>query len=129
VRGEDAAVLDVISGGRMELAVVPGYVRHEFEMFGLDFDGRGQLFEEKLAIFIDFLECADGDRRAHHGRRSRIVGRQGAEFPSPSQSPAPLQTTPPPEQHPRPCVVNGGAALKRAARCGDASSRRSPMTT
>lgn len=119
---EDAAVLDVISGGRLELTVVPGYVRHEFEMFEIDFDGRGLLFEEKLAVFIDLLEGADHHRSAHRLRRSRSGGqgqREGASK-SPNPNPSAIQITPPPTQHPRPFVIIGGAAPKRAARYGDA---------
>lgn len=121
---EDAAVLDVISGGRLELMVVPGYVRHEFEMFEIDFDGRGPLFEEKLAVFIDLLEGADHHRSEQRHRRSRIGGKRGvapkSPGPVPSPNPSPIHITPPPTQHPRPFIIIGGAAPKRAARFGDA---------
>jgi alkanesulfonate monooxygenase SsuD/methylene tetrahydromethanopterin reductase-like flavin-dependent oxidoreductase (luciferase family) len=94
---EDVAVLDILSGGRVELTVVPGYVASEFAMFGLPFEGRGALFEEKLEALLDGLA----------GRPFTYRGRT-------------LTVTPAPLQAPRPFVVVGGAAPKRAARLGDA---------
>ena len=94
---EDVAVLDLMSGGRVELTVVPGYVREEFEMFAVPFEQRGALFEEKLEVL---LEALSGD----------VVAREGARF----------TVTPGPVQRPRPFVIVGGAAPKRAARLGDA---------
>ncbi len=94
---EDVAVLDLMSGGRVELTVVPGYVREEFEMFAVPFEQRGALFEEKLEVLLGALS---GD----------VVAREGARF----------TVTPGPVQRPRPFVIVGGAAPKRAARLGDA---------
>lgn len=94
---EDAAVLDVISNGRLELTVVPGYVRSEFALFGVPFDRRGEIFEQKLARFVDLL--------------SR---------PSAADEGSTTPITPPPVQQPRPLIVVGGGAPKRAARFGDA---------
>ena len=94
---EDAAVLDLISGGRLELTVVPGYVRDEFAMFGIPFERRGALFEEKLATFVDLLSGAPHTTDGHQ-----------------------VRITPLPVQRPRPFIIVGGAAPKRAARYGDA---------
>jgi alkanesulfonate monooxygenase SsuD/methylene tetrahydromethanopterin reductase-like flavin-dependent oxidoreductase (luciferase family) len=94
---EDAAVLDLISGGRLELTVVPGYVRDEFAMFGIPFERRGALFEEKLATFVDLLSGAPHTTDGHQ-----------------------VRITPLPVQRPRPLIIVGGAAPKRAARYGDA---------
>jgi len=94
---EDAAVLDIVSGGRLELTLVAGYVPEECEMFGIPFAGRGAVFEEKAAVFIQALT---GEPVSYRGREARI-------------SPCPLQ-------RPRPFVALGGAAPKRAARLGDA---------
>ena len=94
---EDVAVLDTLSDGRVELTVVPGYVAEEFAMFGIPFDGRGALFEEKLEVLTLALT---GGAFTYRGRTVRV--------------------TPPPVQRPRPFVIVGGGAPRRAARLGDA---------
>jgi alkanesulfonate monooxygenase SsuD/methylene tetrahydromethanopterin reductase-like flavin-dependent oxidoreductase (luciferase family) len=94
---EDVAVLDLLSDGRVELTVVPGYVPEEFAMFGVDFDGRGAQFEEHLEALASALTGAPFEFR---GRT--------------------VQITPAPVQRPRPFIIVGGAAPKRAARLGDA---------
>jgi len=94
---EDVAVLDTVSDGRVELTVVPGYVAEEFAMFGVDFAGRGTVFEEKLAAFLAALA---GGPATYRGRTATV--------------------TPPPVQRPRPFVIVGGGAPRRAARLGDA---------
>jgi alkanesulfonate monooxygenase SsuD/methylene tetrahydromethanopterin reductase-like flavin-dependent oxidoreductase (luciferase family) len=38
---EQAAVLDIVSGGRLELGVGAGYVASEYDLYGVDFHGRG----------------------------------------------------------------------------------------
>ena len=38
---EQAAVLDIVSGGRLELGVGAGYVASEYDLYGVDFAGRG----------------------------------------------------------------------------------------
>lgn len=94
---EDAAVLDILSGGRLELTLVPGYVEAEFAMFGVPFDRRGALFEEKARAFV----------RALSGESFTYADR-------------PVCVTPGPVQRPRPFIAIGGRAPKRAARLGDA---------
>jgi alkanesulfonate monooxygenase SsuD/methylene tetrahydromethanopterin reductase-like flavin-dependent oxidoreductase (luciferase family) len=47
---EECAVLDILSGGRMEMAVAIGYRRKEAMAYGIDFTKRGQMFDEFLAI-------------------------------------------------------------------------------
>lgn len=94
---EDVAVLDTLSDGRVELTVVPGYVADEFAMFGVPFGGRGALFEEKLEALTGAL---GGGPTTYRGRTVTV--------------------TPPPVQRPRPFVIVGGGAPRRAARLGDA---------
>ncbi|MET7283055.1 LLM class flavin-dependent oxidoreductase [Kribbella sp. NPDC005582] len=43
---EEAAVLDLVSGGRFVLGVGQGYAEREFEVFGVDRRRRGRLLEE-----------------------------------------------------------------------------------
>ena len=47
---EDAAVVDLLSGGRFTLGVGQGYVQHEFETFGFDRRYRPSLFEEGVEV-------------------------------------------------------------------------------
>jgi alkanesulfonate monooxygenase SsuD/methylene tetrahydromethanopterin reductase-like flavin-dependent oxidoreductase (luciferase family) len=47
---EDAAVADLVSGGRFVLGVGQGYVQHEFETLGFDRRKRPSLFEEGVEV-------------------------------------------------------------------------------
>jgi alkanesulfonate monooxygenase SsuD/methylene tetrahydromethanopterin reductase-like flavin-dependent oxidoreductase (luciferase family) len=94
---EDAVVVDVISGGRLELTLAAGYVPSEFEMFGVDFDRRGQIFSDNVEVF---LKAITGEPFVYEGRT--------------------IHVTPKPVQRPRPFVALGGSAPKRAARLADA---------
>jgi len=66
---EEMAVLDNISGGRMELGVGMGYVPQEFDAFGVPFRNGVSMTEEA----IDILRLAWGDEPfSYHGRRYRL---------------------------------------------------------
>jgi probable F420-dependent oxidoreductase len=47
---EDAALLDVMSGGRFTLGIAIGYKPDEFSLYGVELEKRGARFEEQLAI-------------------------------------------------------------------------------
>jgi alkanesulfonate monooxygenase SsuD/methylene tetrahydromethanopterin reductase-like flavin-dependent oxidoreductase (luciferase family) len=81
----------------VELTVVPGYVPEEFTMFDVPFDRRGTIFEEKLAALAAALT---GEAFTYRGREVTV--------------------TPSTVQRPRPFLIVGGSAPKRAARFGDA---------
>ena len=53
---EDAAVADLISGGRFVLGVGQGYVQHEFELLGFNRKYRPSLFEEGIEVIRRALE-------------------------------------------------------------------------
>ncbi|MBN2624630.1 MAG: LLM class flavin-dependent oxidoreductase [Acidimicrobiales bacterium] len=96
---EQCQVVDQISGGRLALTLVPGYVESEFALYDVPFAGRGTAFDDKLAVF---LQALTGEPFEHAGRT--------------------VQVTPGPVQRPRPMVFIGGAsraAARRAARFGD----------
>lgn len=50
--GKQAAVIDVISGGRLDLAVAPGVRPDDFEALGVPFAHRGARFERQLATLV-----------------------------------------------------------------------------
>jgi alkanesulfonate monooxygenase SsuD/methylene tetrahydromethanopterin reductase-like flavin-dependent oxidoreductase (luciferase family) len=45
---EEAAVVDIVSGGRLELGLGPGYRVPEFEAYGVDIGRRIELYEERV---------------------------------------------------------------------------------
>lgn len=47
---EDCAVLDILSGGRVEMGLAIGYRRSEYAAFGIDPTKRGKIFDEWLQI-------------------------------------------------------------------------------
>jgi probable F420-dependent oxidoreductase len=66
---EDAAVADLVSGGRFVLGVGQGYVQHEFEALGFDRKKRPSLFEEGVEV----IRRAWGEgRTGYEGRRWRF---------------------------------------------------------
>jgi probable F420-dependent oxidoreductase len=66
---EDAAVVQLISGGRFVLGVGQGYVQHEFEALGFDRKYRPSLLEEGIEIIKHAWE--DG-RTGYKGMRWRF---------------------------------------------------------
>ncbi len=70
---EEYAMVDVLSGGRLEFGAGSGYLKHEFA-------GYGVAFEEKYARFDEALEVIErawsGERFSYRGRFNRIDGVQ-----------------------------------------------------
>jgi alkanesulfonate monooxygenase SsuD/methylene tetrahydromethanopterin reductase-like flavin-dependent oxidoreductase (luciferase family) len=66
---EDAAVADLISGGRFVLGVGQGYVQHEFEVLGFDRKHRPSLFEEGVEII---RRAWEEGRIGYEGKRWRF---------------------------------------------------------
>ncbi len=63
---EDAAVVDLISGGRFTLGVGQGYVQHEFEVLGFNRRNRPSLFEEGIEVIRQAFETG---RTGYEGKR------------------------------------------------------------
>ncbi len=100
---EQAAALDGLSGGRLELGVAVGYRQEEFAAFGVPYHERGARTDEAIPLIRRLLT---EDRVTHEGRFWQLG--DFALFPRPVQRP--------------PRIWVGGwseAALKRAARLGD----------
>lgn len=63
---EDLAVLDNLSGGRIEIGVGMGYAPHEFRGFGIPLPQRVSRTEEGLEVL---RRCFRGERFSFHGAR------------------------------------------------------------
>jgi probable F420-dependent oxidoreductase len=100
---EDAAMVDVMSNGRLILGLAIGYKPDEFALYGADLEKRGARFEEQLAIVKALW---GGERITHKGRFYTVEGR----------------LEPPPVSRPHPLLWIGGwgdLTLKRAATLAD----------
>lgn len=53
---EDIALLDLVSGGRFTATCGLGYRQIEYERFAVEWDKRGKVFDEKLAIMVAALQ-------------------------------------------------------------------------
>ncbi len=96
---EDAAVVDLLSRGRLDLTVAGGYVREEFDMFGVPMSERPSRVQETIATL----------RSAWTGEPFEFRGRTVQVLPRPAQPGGPR-------------IVLGGsseAAARRAARIAD----------
>src|SRR5579862_579085 len=67
---EDLAVVDLISRGRVAYVIGIGYRDEEFDMFGVDRKGRGQLVETRIELL---RKLWSGETADYEGRRVRIT--------------------------------------------------------
>jgi alkanesulfonate monooxygenase SsuD/methylene tetrahydromethanopterin reductase-like flavin-dependent oxidoreductase (luciferase family) len=77
---EQIAVLDLISGGRIDTVFGAGYVKYEFDAFGVSLKDRARLLDEGIEII----------QRALSGERFRFNDREIFVRPLPIQNPPPL---------------------------------------
>jgi probable F420-dependent oxidoreductase len=100
---EDAAVVDVLSGGRLDLGLGLGYRPEEYEGNGLPWRSRRARFEEAFGVLRALFA---GKRVDFDGRHFQVKG---------------ALLRPLPVQMPFPLLVGGlsEAAVRRAARLGD----------
>jgi probable F420-dependent oxidoreductase len=100
---EDLAVVDQLSGGRLDVGLAPGYKPDEFAVLGVPKAERGARTDETIEI----LQLAwRGERFSHQGKHFRFDD---------------VIVAPPPVQQPGPPIWVGGsslAAARRAARYG-----------
>jgi F420-dependent oxidoreductase-like protein len=82
-----ATTLDVISGGRLEIALGAGWKQEEFEAYGYPFPS----LRDRQALLRDALEIvsrmAEPGRAKYEGTHARVAG--AINEPKPVQSPAP----------------------------------------
>jgi probable F420-dependent oxidoreductase len=87
VLAKEAATLDVVSDGRLDLGLGAGWLREEFEAAGIDFASAGERIErlgEAVPIIRALLR---GERVDHSGPWFTVAGITG--FPRAAQQPAP----------------------------------------
>jgi alkanesulfonate monooxygenase SsuD/methylene tetrahydromethanopterin reductase-like flavin-dependent oxidoreductase (luciferase family) len=53
---EDIALLDLVAGGRFSATCGLGYRKSEYAFFGVDWDSRGKIFDEKLDTLVSALK-------------------------------------------------------------------------
>jgi probable F420-dependent oxidoreductase len=104
VVAKSAATLDLISDGRFTLGVGVGYLKREFAALGVDFDERGDLFDEALEVIRGIWTTDDFSYEGRHFTASGITAH------------------PRPVSRPHPPIWIGGntaAARRRVATHGD----------
>jgi alkanesulfonate monooxygenase SsuD/methylene tetrahydromethanopterin reductase-like flavin-dependent oxidoreductase (luciferase family) len=84
---ENAAFLDLLSGGRFVLGLGSGYRKYEFDGFGVEFETRRDIQEEALPLLMELLQTK---RTSHRGKHFRFdVGGAYELFPHALQEPYP----------------------------------------
>jgi alkanesulfonate monooxygenase SsuD/methylene tetrahydromethanopterin reductase-like flavin-dependent oxidoreductase (luciferase family) len=96
-----AADVDNISRGRLVLGLGIGWLKPEFEAFGVNFDPPA----ERYAALEEALEIIPG-----------VWGPEKFAYVGKHYQSGPLRITPPPVQQPRPPLVIGGSGEKRTLR-------------
>lgn len=96
------ATLAILSDDRFILGVGVGWMKEEFDIYGVDFRRRGKITDEMIEVLHELWR---GEMVEHHGEHF--------DFPR-------LQLSPAPKKHP-PIYIGGSSdiALRRAARVGD----------
>jgi len=107
ILAKEAATIDLLSDGRLELGVGAGWMRTDYDQLGLPYDPpavRVDRFEEALHII---KQCFAGEQFTYHGEHYRIT--DYASWPQPVQQPGP------------PLLIGGGGkrVLSVAAREAD----------
>jgi alkanesulfonate monooxygenase SsuD/methylene tetrahydromethanopterin reductase-like flavin-dependent oxidoreductase (luciferase family) len=100
---ENAAFVDILSGGRFLLGLGSGYRKYEFDGFGVDFDDRRDIQEEALPLLMELLATK---RTTHRGRHFQF-NIDGA-----------YELLPHPVQRPHPPVLLAGATERSIAVAG-----------
>jgi probable F420-dependent oxidoreductase len=84
VVAKSGATLDLISDGRFTLGVGVGYLKREFAALGVEFDERGQLFDEALEVIRGIWATDDFSYEGRHFTASGITA-----HPRPASRPHP----------------------------------------
>lgn len=85
---KEIATIDVLSGGRVELALGAGWLKQEYDQIGLPFEP-GSVRADRLAEAVAVLKQLFAGGKVHHrGRHYQLDGLEG--LPLPIQKPLPL---------------------------------------
>jgi probable F420-dependent oxidoreductase len=107
VLAKEAATIDVLSGGRLELGIGAGWMPSDYEQAGLSFDAPGERIS-RLEEAVKVIKGLFADEPCHFGgRHYQVRGLDG---------------TPKPVQRPNPPILIGGGGkrvLRLAAREAD----------
>ncbi len=107
ILAKEAATIDLLCDGRLELGVGAGWMRTDYDQLGLPYDSpavRVDRFEEALHVI---KQCFTGEKFTYHGEHYRVS--DYAAWPKPVQQPRP------------PLLIGGGGkrVLSIAAREAD----------
>jgi probable F420-dependent oxidoreductase len=107
ILAKEAATIDLLTDGRLELGIGAGWMRSDYDQLGLPYDSpalRVDRFEEALHII---KQCFTGEQFTYHGEHYRMT--DYAAHPKPVQQPRP------------PLLIGGGGkrVLSIAAREAD----------
>jgi probable F420-dependent oxidoreductase len=91
----EAATLDVLSNGRLELGIGAGWLTTDYEQLGIPYDRPGVRVERMMEALTLIRDLLGGERVNHSGPHYRITN--ATCFPRPVQKPRP------------PIVVGGGS--------------------
>jgi len=84
---ENAAFVDILSGGRVALGLGSGYRKYEFDGFGLDFEARRDMQDEALTMMLDLLRTGKTSRAGKHF--TAAIAGDYELLPQPVQKPYP----------------------------------------
>ena len=88
ILAKEAATIDLLSDGRLELGLGAGWMRVDYDMLGLPYDPpavRVDRFEEALHII---KQCLTGEQFTYNGEHYRVT--DYTSFPKPAQAKLPL---------------------------------------
>ena len=88
ILAKEAATIDVLCDGRVELGIGAGWMKTDYDALGLDYDPpvvRVDRFEEALHVI---KQCFTGEKFTYHGAHYRIT--DYASYPKPAQAHLPI---------------------------------------
>jgi len=74
---ENAAFVDILSGGRFALGLGSGYRKYEFDGFGIDVEGRRDIQEEALPLLLERSYHHIGNRISYFAKLKDLLAPNG----------------------------------------------------
>jgi len=88
ILAKEAATIDLLCDGRLELGIGAGWMKTDYDALGLEYDPpavRVDRFEEALHVI---KQCFSGEQFTHHGAHYRVT--DYASYPKPRQQHLPI---------------------------------------